>query len=108
MFGINSNKTQLTEVRRVLSKTSGGIYKRIDENRELLELLVKEAPELIQRYPWVVNWIKSTDDFLTSMVAVSEMTVSDMSHCKQLPRSWPDLPPGGCALDRHLYKTKAL
>ena len=35
------------------------IYKRIDENRELLEFLKRKAPQLLEECPWLVWWIAS-------------------------------------------------
>lgn len=48
----------------VVKKSEGGILKRIDENRELLDLLNVAAPGFIDNHPWVIEWFKSQDDFL--------------------------------------------
>lgn len=53
----------LKKTQRILGWMSGGIYKRIDENRELLELLRDEAPGLIEKHPEVVHWLQAHDDF---------------------------------------------
>ena len=55
------------QLQRVLGHVGGGIHKRVDENRELLELLQREAPDLLVKNPWVVGWIKANDDFLTEI-----------------------------------------
>lgn len=44
-----------------------GVFKRIDENRELLELLQSESPDLLRRCPWVEGWIESQDRFLVDL-----------------------------------------
>lgn len=58
---------RLSKVRRTLGFESGGVYKRIDENRELLELLSEQAPGLLTTHPWVVNWLQSHDEFLCQL-----------------------------------------
>ena len=66
---------------------TGGVIKRIDENRELLELLDKEAPEFMQKHPWVAGWIEGNDNFFEEVRAtlnvVSPLPVSTF------PRPWP-------------------
>lgn len=54
-------------VERILSRHYGGIYKRIDENRELMELLQAKAPEFLAAHPWVNWWLDSTDAFLVDL-----------------------------------------
>ena len=44
-------------------------FKRIDENRELLELLRKDAPELLTKQPWIESWLRSQDEFLNELAA---------------------------------------
>ena len=63
---IFKNKEQ-KKLEHILSRHYGGIYKRIDENRELLELLQAEAPEFLARHFWVSGWIGSTDGFLNDL-----------------------------------------
>ena len=79
----------------VLAKVGGGIYKRIDENRELVELLQKEAPEFVYENPWVMGWLKSQDDFLCKIeAATSEPPVCQFGKRnigRVFPRSWPSV-----------------
>ncbi|MDD2892551.1 MAG: hypothetical protein PHF20_01360 [Halothiobacillaceae bacterium] len=58
---------QQKSVERILSRHYGGIYKRIDENRELMELLQAKAPEFLAAHPWVNSWLDSTDGFLVDL-----------------------------------------
>ena len=90
MFG---NKT-LGLLKKILGQHHGGIYKRIDENRELLELLQREAPELLAKQPWVVSWLESQDGFLRDLESAVPLT--DVQFPKQantsgrsFPRPWP-------------------
>lgn len=50
----------------VLEKVGGGVHKRVDENRELVELLRKKAPALLQEFPWAEDWLRSNDEVFTA------------------------------------------
>lgn len=58
---------EFKKIKFILGWHQGGIYKRIDENRELLILLQEEAPELLKQKPWIYQWIESNDDFLVNL-----------------------------------------
>jgi len=60
------------EVKRFVEKEEGGVFKRIDENRELFELLCREHPEVFQNNPWVSRWLLSQDRFLTGLAEITE------------------------------------
>lgn len=51
------------EIDRLL-QSEGGAGKRLDEHRELVELLRKKAPDLLQQHPWVNGWLESQDSYL--------------------------------------------
>lgn len=60
LFHKSAEKEKLEALEKVISKTNRGIFKRIDENRELLELLYEKAPELIHvlfRKNQIALWI---------------------------------------------------
>lgn len=59
---------RMRKVRKIIGFNGGGVYKRIDENRELLELLTEKAPDLLASHPWVVC-MRSTNDAPQSKVA---------------------------------------
>jgi len=40
------------DVKRFVEKEEGGVFKRMDENRELFELLCREHPEVFRKNPW--------------------------------------------------------
>jgi hypothetical protein len=65
---------RVRKVRKILGFKAGGVYKRIDENRELLELLTEKAPDLVASHPWVVSWIESQDGFLCELAAAVPVT----------------------------------
>lgn len=52
MFSLNANR-QLDAIKQVCQRSQAGVFKRIDENRELLELLQNEAPALLAKCPWI-------------------------------------------------------
>lgn len=88
----NTNKSFET-LRKILGWSAGGVHKRIDENRELLELLWEEAPEFITKHQWVRNWIKNNDEFFTELLTA--VPIEDgrfLSRVKtgQFPRPWPE------------------
>ena len=72
----------------VLETHYGGIYKRIDENRELLELLQQEAPELLKEKFWIDGWIKSQDGFLCDLAKFAP-SERPMIVEGRYPRPWP-------------------
>jgi hypothetical protein len=61
-------KRQLTSIQEVINSHGRGIYKRIDENRELMELLVRDAgPGFLERNSQVASWLESQDAFLDAL-----------------------------------------
>jgi hypothetical protein len=84
----------LTRVRTILGFVGGGVHKRIDENRELLELLQSEAPEFLSKHHWVEGWIRSHDDFfvdLAGTVPIEKGTFLGQAvrNPERFPRPWP-------------------
>jgi hypothetical protein len=80
---------------QILEKIGGGVYKRIDENRELLELLRAKAPKLLEECPWIIGWIQSNDELFTAMEKLSvQLMATDQQFEKRpgFPRRWPELP----------------
>lgn len=80
---------KLREIERLANTrgSTGGLVKRIDENRELLELLQREAPALLQAHPWMEGWIASNDSFFVQL----DMIVQARPHQRwsDFPRPWP-------------------
>lgn len=76
-----------------LEKCGGGVHKRVDENRELLELLQAKAPELLQSCPWVVGWLQSNDEFLTAVAGTPEAKGAQPRFNTRpgFPRPWPSV-----------------
>lgn len=96
MFSVASGR-YLSSVRRILGWTGGGVHKRIDENRELLELLREKAPEFLQQHPWVTGWLKSNDAFfveLAEAVPIDEGRFLSFAQRRPelFPRAWPAKP----------------
>lgn len=53
-------------------QSEGGVYKRIDEIRELTELLAQDAPEFMATHQWIAGWLASTDNFLSAVANAAE------------------------------------
>lgn len=88
------SKELLSKVRDILGFVGGGVHKRIDENRELLELLQREAPEFLASNCWVEGWLSSNDEFfvaLESSVPISEGRFLGQAQRfpDKFPRPWP-------------------
>lgn len=65
-----------------------------DENRELLELLQREAPEFLASHCWVEGWLASNDEFfsaLASNVPITEGRFLGQAQRRptEFPRPWP-------------------
>lgn len=89
MFG-KEEKRMNEEIRNALATNSRGVYKRIDENRELLELIKDKAPELLAQHPYIEGWIGSHDHFFTELARLAE-TPNKLGQQTALPypRPWP-------------------
>lgn len=64
-----------------LRGATGGLHKRIDENREIMNLIYTEAPQLVSKNPWLVGWLNANDEFFTQLAAIAppkEKTRSSM------------------------------
>ncbi len=86
------------KVKTILGWTGGGIYKRIDENRELLELLQQDG--FIDRYPWVKGWLRSQDEFLSELLATVQ--IREGRFIRLTPRPWPKKPHAETDRDREV------
>lgn len=62
---------------------TGGLNKRIDENREIMELIFSKAPELISSHPWLVGWLNANDAFFTQLAEIYPH--KDKTHIRALP-----------------------
>lgn len=88
MLSIFANKV-LENVRRVLTRSEGGIHKRIDENRELLALLQQQAPAVLTRNPSIEGWLRSQDTFLNDLASAVKVDDPMRRAQKDFPRPWP-------------------
>lgn len=91
MFG-SSAKKKLAAAQRVMEKSQMGIYKRIDENREFLEMLQERAPGFLKEHFWVEGWIKSQDIFLNDLLAAIPVQNNFDGDRLAYPRIWPKKP----------------
>ncbi|MEB0032975.1 hypothetical protein QN372_19690 [Undibacterium sp. RTI2.1] len=93
---LRNSKDPLDQVKYALGYAGGGVHKRIDENRELLEFLLEEIPGFIDKNTWVEGWIKSNDDFFVAIektvpIAQGTFYSAQIDSIGKLgfPRPWP-------------------
>lgn len=85
----NANrKVKAIEELTIQRGSTGGLIKRIDENRELLELLQERVPEFVASHPWLVGWIRANDQFFTQLEGILE-THQALRMPQDYPRPWP-------------------
>lgn len=84
----------LARVRTLCTETDGkrGIWKRVDENRELLEFLQEHAPALLERFPFIEIWIGNQDIFLMNLLRLLELPETPLRFGTRFPRRWPGDP----------------
>lgn len=80
---------RFAQVKKLCRSNGRGIYKRIDENRELLELLQRESPDLMKRCPWIEGWLESQDHFLVELAATVGTKNRLAGSFPNFPRPWP-------------------
>ena len=78
----------LSTLIKVISRTSRGVHKRIDENRELLEEIYKYYPQVKNEAPWIVGWIEAQDRFLVELAYASKVQ-NPFPNSNRFPRPWP-------------------
>lgn len=93
MFDFLRKKSSAVEtaLKTILTSAGGGAHKRVDENRELLELLQAEAPLLLKRNPWIVWWLESNDEVFVALARMSkELELQEsFRESSVFPRPWP-------------------
>lgn len=70
------------------SRQGRGIFKTVDENRELLAFLQKYAPDLLEKCPWIEGWLAGTDIFLVDIMMIFGME-NERPIGPHFPRPWP-------------------
>lgn len=87
----------MRNVRHILGSVSGGVHKRIDENRELLKLLQQEALSILEMHLWAEGWLSGHDEFFE---ALARDVVTDkglflgqtLRSQGRIPGRWPGAP----------------
>lgn len=85
-------REMLESILYLCTETDGtrGIWKRIDECRELFECIQEFAPELLERCIWIKGWLGYQYCFLTSMRQLL-LLPENMLGMEHFPRPWVDL-----------------
>lgn len=83
--------SRLSQIKHLCRTGERGVFKRIDENRELLEFLQQESPDLLRRCPWVEGWIESQDRFLVDLARLVQVEKGPAFENRPWPwpRPWP-------------------
>lgn len=88
----DKSKKQLDQTRNVVENIAGGVYKRIDENRELHDLLQQAMPKFMESHPWVESWLNSNDEFFCLLADALPPTqarfMPSTTPGKVFPRPW--------------------
>ena len=87
---MNDTQKMLNSVKYLCMYTDGerGIWKRIDENRELLMFLEERAPEFVERFSFVRGWIGDQDAFLLSLKKLLSLEKTPHPFMPNFPRPW--------------------
>lgn len=79
-----TDSEKLARVEQVCQYSCRGIFKRIDENRELFEFLQQKAPDVLERFIWIEGWLAGQDIFLVDLANALEWSSLFSRH----PRAW--------------------
>ena len=89
---VNATKAeqQLSDIMFLCTETDGtrGIWKRIDETREMFECIQQLGPEFLQRCPWVEGWLSYQYSFLNSLRILLDIP-NHMEGFDNFPRPFP-------------------
>ncbi|CAM7185068.1 TPA: hypothetical protein ACNV4Q_005890 [Serratia marcescens] len=66
---------RIDSIYEIIKCTQGGINKRIGENRELLQLIENQAPQLLDKNPWINGWIDSQEQYLLAIAEIAHIDV---------------------------------
>jgi hypothetical protein len=87
------DRKRLEVIDDVVNRIGRGVFKRIDENRELLELLQMRCSEFMTENSWVEGWLRSHDDFFSELAtatqAVNPREGREGPGSRPFPRPWP-------------------
>lgn len=84
-----TTEMKIEKIKEVISTSQRGIKKRIDENRELIELLQREVPDLLTNKPWVLDWLASQDEFLVDLMNACDVVLNPNEKQRVYPRELP-------------------
>jgi len=74
-----------------------GVWIRIHENRELLQVLQKHASHLLDNFPYIEWWLAQQDIFLVVLAQILQLEIDPRFKNHHFPRPWT----GSFALDKH-------
>lgn len=93
-------------VDRLFWTCEGGIYKRIDEIRELLELLMEKCPAVLLQHNEILMCLQSQDVFLTRLLElIPHLQPLSSEAIPSFPRDFPSIEAQQAILLSHWKKT---
>lgn len=91
LFRRTRQAKRLRSIDQTIARTGGGIAKRIDENRELLEVLQARCPHLLREKPWIVGWLRANDEFFAELARLRPESAAAGEGARDIDvvRPWP-------------------
>lgn len=91
LFRRTRQAKRLRRIDQTVARIGGGITKRIDENRELLEVLQARCPHLLRERPWIVGWLRANDEFFAELdrLRPEPAATGDGARDIDVVRPWP-------------------
>ena len=93
LFRRTRDARRLAAIDVAVARIGHGVFKRQDENRELLQLLQLKCPHLVRDYPWVEGWLKAHDDFFAELAKLQPAGGEGAVRAPVVDvRAWPGRP----------------
>lgn len=95
LFSLIKNSDRDERILEIIKHYHAGVFKRIDENRETLEIIIKHNPSLLKDMYWLKSIFKCQDDFLCALanqIDPKELgSVVNLRHLENgiFPRKYP-------------------
>lgn len=74
---------------RIVASKDRGVLHRIDDNRALLELLQRAAPDLLREHPRIGTQLRAQDEFLEALARACPGISVPANVSRIFPRPWP-------------------
>lgn len=76
-------RDKLCHITHVIKYSQGGVNKRIDENKALLQLILTQ-PRFTEMHPWVKDQIDLQEQYFSAIAVSADITgADDAEYCKK-------------------------